>query len=72
MIDALWNHTVSNCFIECNEYVLHIVCFVLKRNTDIYECLSSPCQNGGSCYDQVNGYFCTCQQGYNGDECETG
>ena len=43
-----------------------------NKNTDIDECSSSPCQNGGSCYDQVNGYFCTCQQGYNGNECETG
>ena len=39
---------------------------------DIDECASSPCQNGGSCTDQVNGYSCNCVYGYNGTDCETG
>ena len=37
---------------------------------DIDECSSTPCQNGGACADGVNGYVCTCQDGYNGDNCE--
>ena len=40
--------------------------------TDINECDSSPCENGGTCEDQVNGYMCHCQSGYNGDHCQTG
>jgi hypothetical protein len=41
-------------------------------NTDIDECLSSPCQNGGTCTDDVNGYTCACDAGYTGTNCETG
>ena len=38
--------------------------------TDIDECASSPCQNGGTCSDGVNKYTCTCADGFNGDNCE--
>ena len=38
---------------------------------DIDECGSTPCQNGGTCTDAVNGYDCTCVTGYTGDDCET-
>ena len=36
---------------------------------NINECHSSPCQNGGICIDQVNGYACVCMTGYNGTVC---
>ena len=39
---------------------------------DIDECASIPCQNGGSCTDQVNSYACNCVDGYDGTNCETG
>ena len=39
---------------------------------DIDECGSSPCQNGGTCTDLVDGYTCTCSAGYTGSDCETG
>ena len=39
--------------------------------TDINECSSNPCLNGGSCTDQVNGYACKCQPGYAGRQCQT-
>ena len=39
---------------------------------DINECDSSPCQNGGTCEDQVDGYMCHCPSGYNGDHCQSG
>ena len=37
---------------------------------DIDECASSPCQHGGICTDGINGYMCTCVQGYSGSNCE--
>ena len=37
---------------------------------DIDECASTPCQNGGSCTDAVNGYSCACVPGYVGNNCE--
>lgn len=39
--------------------------------TDINECASNPCQNGGSCSDHVNRYSCSCVPGYLGLICQT-
>ena len=39
--------------------------------SDIDECPSDPCQNGGTCTDQVNAYTCNCVTGYVGTDCET-
>nr|XP_020649057.1 protein crumbs homolog 2 isoform X2 [Pogona vitticeps] len=38
---------------------------------NINECMSQPCQNGGSCIDLVNSYLCHCLPGYSGVECAT-
>ena len=40
--------------------------------SDTAECASSPCQNGGSCTDIVNGHTCNCVDGYDGPNCENG
>lgn len=40
--------------------------------SDIDECASGPCQNGGSCSDFVNRYNCSCPSGYIGVSCEIG
>jgi uncharacterized protein YegL len=34
------------------------------------ECLSMPCQNGGTCYDLYFHYSCHCLYGYTGRQCE--
>ena len=47
-----------------------IMCFLYSADTD--ECASGPCQNGGTCTDQVNGYLCSCVAGYSGADCQTG
>ena len=41
-------------------------------SVDIDECTTSPCQNGGNCTDQINGYTCNCLHGYDGTNCENG
>ena len=40
--------------------------------TDVDECVSHQCGNGGSCIDGVNNYSCNCLVGFTGDYCETG
>ncbi|KAM5288082.1 coagulation factor VII [Ctenodactylus gundi] len=35
------------------------------------QCASNPCQNGGSCEDQLQSYICFCPQDFEGRNCET-
>jgi len=37
--------------------------------TNIDECASNPCLNGGTCYDLVNSYSCSCTPEYTGRTC---
>ena len=34
--------------------------------------MSMPCQNNGTCNEQVDRYDCSCVDGYSGAHCETG
>ena len=31
--------------------------------SEVIECMSTPCQNGGSCMDLINSYTCYCTKG---------
>lgn len=39
--------------------------------TDIDECASIPCANGGTCSDSNNGFTCACVAGFSGGSCQT-
>ncbi|XP_078659643.1 uncharacterized protein LOC144904556 isoform X2 [Branchiostoma floridae x Branchiostoma belcheri] len=39
--------------------------------SNINECSSNPCRNGGICNDETNRYSCTCRAGYTGYNCQT-
>lgn len=38
---------------------------------DINECRTQPCKNG-TCTDGVDSYYCDCEPGFNGTQCENG
>ena len=40
--------------------------------TEVDECDSDPCLNGGRCQDGVNGFMCDCPDGFVGDVCDGG
>lgn len=37
-----------------------------KCETNINDCTSASCKNGGTCLDEVNGFSCVCDNGYEG------
>ena len=37
---------------------------------DIDNCVSNPCQNGGTCKVEVDGHSCSCGSGFKGESCE--
>ena len=47
------------------------VCVYVYVYTELDECLSGPCLNG-NCTDILNGYTCSCSEGFTGLQCEIG
>ena len=39
-------------------------------SSDINECESNPCMNGGICINKDNHYVCICKPKYTGTRCE--
>ena len=62
---------LASIYTNLRPFLLDVRTF-LPPTLDINECNSSPCQNGGTCTDLVNGYSCSCVPGYGGTSCETG
>lgn len=48
----------------------HFIILGVNCEENLDECLSNPCQNGGTCDDRENGYVCYCVAGYAGVHCE--
>ncbi|XP_030851691.1 CUB and peptidase domain-containing protein 1-like [Strongylocentrotus purpuratus] len=42
---------------------------VAERLADVNECERDPCRNGGSCTDLIDGFQCSCLDGYKGKHC---
>lgn len=40
--------------------------------SELNECISEPCLNGGSCHDLIGEYQCDCVEGYIGQRCQLG
>ena len=35
------------------------------------DCVNATCDNGGSCFDEIYNYTCSCVTGFTGQHCET-
>ena len=44
----------------------------LEDTTVLHNCESSPCQNGGTCHDDIGLFTCSCPIGYEGNVCQIG
>ncbi len=45
---------------------------ILLKLTDVNECATSPCQNGGTCENNHGFYTCICEKAFTGTDCEIG
>ena len=54
-----------NMIVSCRaSVVFHI--------SDVDECLTLPCLHDGVCNNLDGSYNCSCQEGWSGDNCQTG
>ena len=60
------------CSLQLPYVSIRITIKTINYITDIDECASSPCENGGTCTQGINLYNCSCEPGYTGQQCETG
>ena len=45
---------------------------IINLYIDIDDCYPDPCQNGGTCVDDVDSHACYCPAGFTGVHCEAG
>ncbi|XP_062429972.1 protocadherin Fat 4 [Rhea pennata] len=73
---ALKSHESIPVIIVANEPLQSFVCRCMPGydgnlcETDIDECLPSPCHNDGTCHNLVGGFSCSCLEGFTGMACE--
>ena len=58
--------------LHLRHYFYNLYGFDYCLPTEIDECESNPCQNGGTCSDQIAHYLCECAFGFTGASCESG
>ena len=76
VISIYWRVYTLLCFIVCTYICMQTEKKAYKKGyfpfSDINECDSNPCINGGTCVDKIISYQCDCVPGYTGTNCETG
>ena len=68
MARLLRKKTIYNCFDLMGIQSLSVRIFT----SDVNECDSNPCRNGGTCVDAMSKYTCSCKTGFSGTHCEHG
>ena len=66
------SYTTVNCELQIMkrlqlEQSLYVAVSGSRCDVDVNECVSNPCQHGGTCEDQVNGFICGCPPGFTGN-----
>ena len=59
------------------EFIIDLHFYVMNKQlnifvSDIDNCLPNTCENGGTCFDEVDTFVCQCREGFTGTHCETG
>ena len=67
---VVYSLTKRGSFNWCNEgAILLIEVYVFVADVCAYK---KPCQNGGECSSSGDSYTCSCVEGFQGKNCETG
>lgn len=68
---ATYSKSGSQLRIRIKQKIASRTFIYLMASTELNECSSSPCQNGGTCTDQVNSFYCACAPGWTDPQCST-
>ena len=63
------NKSVSHSTMQVSLVAFTFCAWLLS---DIDDCISVTCNNGGTCQDGINSFTCVCSYGYTGKFCDTG
>lgn len=66
---SIYQFIVTDCTDSTSSYRCDCEPGWVGKNCDLdrNDCLPSPCQNAGTCIDQLNGFTCKCRQGFRGE-----
>uniref|UniRef100_A0A8C9RAA3 Neurocan core protein n=1 Tax=Scleropages formosus TaxID=113540 RepID=A0A8C9RAA3_SCLFO len=62
--------TLNTRCIKTHTLLLCCPCVSFCVGPDIDDCQSNPCQNGGTCIDEIDSFVCLCLPSYGGVTCE--
>uniref|UniRef100_A0A8C9SMC5 Neurocan core protein n=1 Tax=Scleropages formosus TaxID=113540 RepID=A0A8C9SMC5_SCLFO len=64
------SETLNTRCIKTHTLLLCCPCVSFCVGPDIDDCQSNPCQNGGTCIDEIDSFVCLCLPSYGGVTCE--